>query len=416
MALEFEKILHSLDEMAQATAGRRHSRQELIAEVIQTLNRYAQQWPAIAAALQQADELSDPKYYRSARPLDEVHPLNAALDAPALPAQATIIATDGSQILPDRHAAHLYYLINIGGIVYHHQIIDQQLAFSQSTGESPAPETFSIPQLVYPASDWEAAEFAISSGAVNIARDLKEIGALADKAWQNRDSAKPLLAILDQRLLYWPIGGADNALNQAVRDWLVAMTKLHDSGAFLAGFIDRPMTGAVITLLLALTGMGNQNFDWKSLGKPAASGGLIDEALFSQLLQPGQRSKIFVNVSPRNTQFADYDPANEVCFFYFNPGITGHHIARVDIPMWVAVQPVAVGAVHALLYDQCQLLGDYPYVIARADEIAVVGHQDHEELNFMIDLHMQRYGVESRLTAKQSSKGLARGGKTRHGI
>ena len=37
------------------------------------------------------------------------------------------------------------------------------------------------------------------------------------------------------------IGAADNSLNEAVRDWLAAMTKLHDCGASLAGFIDRPM-------------------------------------------------------------------------------------------------------------------------------------------------------------------------------
>ena len=40
----------------------------------------------------------------------------AAIPAPPPPEAATIIATDGSQILPDRHAPFLYYLINIGGI------------------------------------------------------------------------------------------------------------------------------------------------------------------------------------------------------------------------------------------------------------------------------------------------------------
>jgi hypothetical protein len=64
--------------------------------------------------------------------------------------------------------------------------------------------------------------------------------------------------------------------------------------------------------------------------------------------------------------------------------------------------------------DQCRILGGYPYIIARADEMAVVTHQDHEELDFLIDLTMQRYGLRGRLTAKQSSKGLARAGKTRH--
>ncbi|MFQ5421245.1 MAG: DNA double-strand break repair nuclease NurA [Anaerolineae bacterium] len=196
-----------------------------------------------------------------------------------------------------------------------------------------------------------------------------------------------------------------------MKQWLRAMTKAHDSGAALAGYIDRPMTTAVVTLLRSLTGIGDPKFDWRSLGKRGMGGGLTDAVLYGRLLDPGQRSKVFINVSPPNQKFAETDPANEVCFFYFNPG---RGMARVDIPRWVAEDEEMVTAVHALLHDQCQILGDYPYVIARADEMAVVGRQDTENLNFLIDVTMQRYGIESRLTAKQSSKGLARGGKTRH--
>lgn len=71
-------------------------------------------------------------------------------------------------------------------------------------------------------------------------------------------------------------------------------------------------------------------------------------------------------------------------------------------------------AVHGLVYDQCQILGDYPYVLARADETAVVSHRDQEQLNFMIDVIMARHGINQAITAKQSSKNIARGGKTRH--
>ena len=45
---------------------------------------------------------------------------------------------------------------------------------------------------------------------------------------------------------------------------------------------------------------------------------------------------------------------------------------------------------------------------------AVVGRQDASELNFMIDVIMERHGIRAGLTAKQSSKDIARGGRTRH--
>ncbi|MCA9932247.1 MAG: DNA double-strand break repair nuclease NurA, partial [Anaerolineales bacterium] len=115
-----------------------------------------------------------------------------------------------------------------------------------------------------------------------------------------------------------------------------------------------------------------------------------------------------------NDSFAEQDPANEVNFFYLNPGSSGSQIARVDIPHWVAENPDDVAAVHALIISQCRIMGDYPYVLARADEMAVVGRQDASELNFMLDVIMQRHGITADITAKQGSKDLARGGRTRH--
>ena len=399
MTLELEKITEKIDAMAKSAAERLQHRQDFTDELLLILEQYAMDWVAIEAALDHAQSLADPKHYRSARPFTHTDPLNAAIDPPDLPEQATVIAVDGSQIMPDRHAAHHYYLLNVGGFIYFH-------------GGSRTPDQFTEPELHFPQPNRSADDFLTSSGEVSIARDLKEIGTLANFAWNQRGGDVPVLAILDQRLLYWPIGGPEAGVNEVVHKWLNAMTKLNDSGALLAGYIDRPMTTAVTTLLRSLKGLQDQaNFDWKSLGKSSAGSGLTDGNLFYRILQPGQRSKVFVNISPPNERFAEHKTSHEVCFFYYNPG---RGIARVDIPRWVAESETAVANVHALITDQCRMLGDYPYAIARADEMAVVGRQDQEELNFMIDLHMQRYGIESRLTAKQGSKGLARGGKTRH--
>ena len=140
----------------------------------------------------------------------------------------------------------------------------------------------------------------------------------------------------------------------------------------------------------------------------------MDRDLFKKMLKPGQRSKIFVNISPPNKRFVSIDPHNEVCFFYLNPTTSGEQIARIDIPRWVAEDEVAVTAVHSLIISQCQIMRDYPYVLARADEMAVVGKRDAAELNFMLDLIMDRHGVGSMHTAKADSKGLARSARTRH--
>jgi hypothetical protein len=66
------------------------------------------------------------------------------------------------------------------------------------------------------------------------------------------------------------------------------------------------------------------------------------------------------------------------------------------------------------LHDQCQYLGYYPYALTRADEIAVVGRQDQQHLDVMIENAMQRRGLAGEATAKQQAKDIARAGKTRH--
>ncbi|WP_420641081.1 DNA double-strand break repair nuclease NurA [Candidatus Leptofilum sp.] len=401
MTLEFEKLTADLEKMAQTTARRLNQRRERVAEGLDTLKTYRTNWTAVAQALQTAQEKSDEKYYRSARPFSHNEPLDSHIPAPSPPPQATIVAADGSQIMPDRHAAHLYYLINVGGIIYHH-------------GSGRTPETFSQPDIVYPDSDETIDNFNDTPGAVSIERDLKEIETLARKTAANRHNAQPLLSILDQRLLYWPIGSAGVADNYAVTTWGEHMTGVHQAGALLCGYIDRPGTSAVMTLLRSIAGLSDANFDWKELGKRKATQGVTDADIFAQILKPGERSAVFANISDANSVFMTQDEANEVCFFYLNPGLSGKNIARVDIPRWVAEDAGAVTAVHSLLIDQCRIMGNYPYVIARADEMAVVGRQDASELNFMIDVIMERHGISNDITSKQGSKDLARGGRTRH--
>lgn len=401
MTLEFEKLTDSLAEMAQSAVRRQQQTDQQLAALLEKLHSHAADWDTLGRCLKESQKLIGEKFFRAAEPLDTAEPLDVAVPAPTCPSQATLVATDGSQILPDRHAAFLYYLINVGVIIYYH-------------GQDRPPSAFTIPTLDYPHQELsgkdevdESDEFAFAHLDVAAQRDLAEISTLAQMAHNLHHGVQPVLAVLDQRLLYWLVSsGGISESNKAIQSWLEAMTKVRDSGGMLVGYIDRPRKTSVVTSLQTL---GPEPLklqaDWQ---KPT------DVELFSQLLGPGQRSKVFVDISEHNRRFAENDPANEVCFFYLNPGRYGSQIARVDIPRWVAEDKTAVDAVHALLYDQCQLLGDYPYLLARADEMAVVGRQDQAELDFRIALSMQAVGLEGTITAKQQSKEAARSGRTRY--
>lgn len=400
MALEFEKLSEEVENMGRHALQQQQRRREQLVTLRAKLRTYATDWDSIERALERALDQVDEKLYRSARPLpQDRQPLDYALPLPPCPAEATLAATDGSQIMPDRHAAFLYYVINIGGIVYYH-------------GGGRTPTEFTRPTL---GDLVEEEPFAVGSGVVSARRDLAEITSLTDTVAAYRDEARPLLALLDQRLLYWPAGGLDQERHEVLLGWQKAMTAMREQGGLLAGYIDRPGKSSVVTLLQTLD-IGRPGFDVAMLIGRGPWQGISDAALYSELLPPGHRSKLFVEISSHNNNFRLYDRLNEVCFFYLNAGRTGHQIARVDIPMSVAQDPAAVDAVHALVYDQCQVLGDYPYVLARADELAVISHQEQAELNHWIALVMQRHDVEGVITAKQSSKEVARAGRTRHEV
>jgi hypothetical protein len=405
MSLEFEQLTPSIAEMAREAGHRREKRNDELEKATALLHEYADKWELIDQRIDWAIENFDMKFYRSAKPLHNELPLDKGIKPQEPPAQATIVATDGSQIVPDRHASFLYYLINIGAITYYH-------------GSGRPPDVAAFPKLSYP-GDSDSAEddvFTVSSDLVSMRRDEREITVLADLVKRVQGEPGPKLGILDQRLLYWPIGNSARIHGERiVFEWQKAMSEINDAGGWLAGFIDRSGKHSVLAMLHTLD-LENSGRTIKDLYAFDADiyGGLSDTDLFDVLLGHEERSAVFVDISLHNKTFKLRDPGNEVCLFYLKTGPGDGQLARVDIPMWVAGKKEALNSVHALLVDQCRIIGNYPYVITRADEIAVVGRRDQEELENRIELQMNSLGIYPSITSKQQSKEYARAQKSRY--
>ncbi|MDX1686634.1 MAG: hypothetical protein R3248_01510, partial [Candidatus Promineifilaceae bacterium] len=110
MTLELEKLTNEVEKMARGAYRQQQASDQLLEALREKLRANRSAWERIDAALEMAMEHPqiDLKYYRSARPLDDAQPLDAAIPAPPPPETATVVASDGSQILPDRHAPYLY--------------------------------------------------------------------------------------------------------------------------------------------------------------------------------------------------------------------------------------------------------------------------------------------------------------------
>jgi hypothetical protein len=369
MTLELGKIASQIDDMGRVLAERSQERRQALPAARALLRTYAND----QESLRQIAESEDGKRMRCASPGDEV--LDGSWSAPAMLEKATLIAADGSQIFPNRHGLAFYYALNIGSIVFRH-------------GSGEAPEVSTDPRLFYHEQHVYPGGEAVNSDLVSAERDLAEMQALADLAVAECHSGPPCLALADGPLLIWlqrtnlPKGRDVEILTR----YLAHMDKLRASGATACGLVSRPHSAEVVALLYLAQADPEERANADRLADTMFRG-LTDRALFG-LLRAGERSALFVRGTAANQDFRGR--GHTIYFFYLN---TGSDIARVEIPEWVARSDERLELVHATLYDQCHFNNGYPYVLTRADELAVILGEEREALESMITRSMARHGL-----------------------
>lgn len=341
--------------------------------------------------------------YRGAAALDEI--VCQTFAQPPLPDEATLIAVDGSQIFPDPHGSSLYYLINIG-------------AFTTFYGQTRLPEPESIPELAYTEALLHDSDGrVISNLTVNGRRSVREMQMLAQRAWSLRREARPLIALYDGGLLKFFGSNEMTDAAQVEQDYMGALVHLHDAVALLAGYLDKPRSTYIISLLHLLS-LEDDDVNDTNLKTNGDLEGLDDIMLMKYVLKPGERSAIMVQNSPQNREYKDKGASYEIAFFYLNVSSDATpNIVRLDIPMWVARDEGAVDALHAVLMHQCGIQGrtHYPYALTRADELAYISSIEKAQLDELITIELLKNQIEPETSTKLQSKDLARGGnRTRH--
>ncbi len=404
MALEFNKVIDQVQRMGRFLSKRSLSHSERIEIALERFFKATD----IEFAHQRIELVrnSSVSGYRGAAPLPRPYSeyICGVGQQPALPAAATLLAVDGSQIYPDQHSAALYYLINIGAYIYHH-------------GEPRLPDQLTSPELAYADSKLKDEDGRlISNQTVNMRRSVEEMRWLARMAWELRDAPRPLIALHDGSLLKF-FGGTEIAyVRQIETDYMDALRQLYDSQAVLSGYLDAPRSTYVISLLhlLYLDEAAINEVNLKTNGDLE---GLTDEQLFARVLPPGARSALMTQNSPQNAEYIRRGGEYEIAFCYINVSMMDRPvIARLDVPMWVAREPAAVDALHALIVHQCSIQGrkHYPYALTRADELAVVSSIEREQLDQLISIEMLKHGMLPEQSNKLQTKHLARGERRQH--
>ena len=333
---------------------------------------------------------------------DLVDGLDQHYKAPPIPAEFTVVATDGSHIDVDRHRSTRCYLINIGVAILNY-------------GTSPGAILDSFPRLysededlIITPAEGRGREQPIEGALLGVKRSVEECHQLAELTAE-LPPGSTALALLDGSLILWGLEAYPDFVTEALLDkgflrYLDDIRRLSNGKRLaLASYISFPRSTDVVNVL-RVTLCPHEPADCdrhcsinreRDCDKVA---GVQDRELFSNLLGTGERSAVFISQSSIvRKRYGQH----RVYFFYLR---VDDEIARVEIPQWVAMNESRLNLVHALVLDQCRRGQGYPVALSEAHEKAVVTAADRENFwqlveSSLIEEHMPSFG-----SAKSQSK------------
>lgn len=395
MPINYQEIYTQIKQVGLGAKERRKRKEEAQNLAQQLLETFSSELDALRTKVEAA-KAADANI-RCAVPLDEA--LASHYPVPdSVP--ATLVAADGSQSIADRHSPVQFCVINVGGIV-----------MKPNSGETPAVEVES--ELFF--GDAIEENGLTTEGGVALRRDLAERSVIEKMSKGLKGS---IVSFTDGTLEIFRAKDIDNAnmYRTTVDKYISVLSRLQGRGIISAGYIDKPSSSLVVKLL-ELTQITIPEEMEKLRNAPPLKY-VTDRWLFGynnklfQLLPPGHRSAVFkIQSNAEKT----YKGVLELHFFYLNVGTEGHPWpVRVEIPRWVVDDKKQLDLLHAVLVEQCRVMGSkpYPYLLHRAHETAVVKNEEKYQIEQMLQQELRRNSEDvDEGSNKQSAKDLQ--GRTR---
>ena len=320
---------------------------------------------------------------------------------PPTPIDFSIIATDGSHIDVDRHRSTRCYLINIGSATLHY-------------GAEPEASLESFPSLysgdedlVITSPGVRGREQPIEGTLLGIKRAVEECRRLAALSAE-LPAGSQSLALLDGSLILWGLEAypefvTDVLLHEGFLTCLDELRKLNSNRRLaLASYISFPRSTDVVNVLrLAICPHEPADCDrYCSVNTERecdAMSGVRDRELFLNILEPGERSALFISPSKIQKHYGEH----QVYFFYLR---ADDEVARVEIPRWVAENEDLLNLAHSLILDQCRRGQGYPVALSEAHEQAVVTGIDRENFWQLVESSCLEEAIPTPTSAKSFSK------------
>lgn len=284
-------------------------------------------------------------------------------------------AVDGSQIYSDKN-----YDIPLA-------VIQTSRIFNRHTGDDYQQHTYAT--MITP-DEFEAANvYSFGSEYVDARRFEMECDSVVHLLKE-----RELFVLLDGALILSHI----NILNKNIRDIYVnAIMRLLDASENtrcpVVGFIDTTMPRDITLMMHFLFKLKKSR--------------LSDTYLFSDLLW-GERTTAFL--CDRDDRRGEESKSvldnygrfkNEIAFFYIR--LSSGLPARVEFPRWVYEEGL-IDKIANLLRAECLIRGNYPDILMRAHEAALIRVSEHELFYGMLDNFCKVHGIKIHKSAKYFHK------------
>ena len=388
MPINYQQVYARIREIAAGADDNKRTLEEKRQLARNLLAAYASELDYLQQKVEAAKAIDS--NIRCAVPLDE--PLTATYPPPPPVPDVTVIAADGSQINPDRHASIQFSIINVG-------IIIMKLHSGQ------APEICVETEMLY-GDELISNGNPISDGMVAMRRDISERMKLDEVS---KGIKGQVVNLTDGTIELWGAKGDDpQAYADFVEKYLRVLTRMHARGVVTAGYVEKPSADLVVRLLEIATA---DNEQIQRLRDYQPLRGVSDRWLYGErenpLLPPGHRSAVF---TLQSGSIKKYKGPLSLHFFYLNVGTLGHPWpVRVEVPQWVAEDRKKLELLHAILIEQCNMMGakPYPYLLHRAHETAVVRREEKDQVEQLLALELRRVRSEvGDRSYKDSAKAL----------